>query len=166
MLINLAAKEKRAKYVSVVFLILVTFLWPAKWKSCASSAQARADMQKPVGLCFVHQGSTFWHVVQNRARHDNSKVQRFDSNGSYEFSNALSSYPGCSKIKIYFLLFPHEGCANPQTWYNPLLDCLVTPNHQPLSIPSPAMAHTMAASQAVRAISKLKNPKSETVHLS
>ena len=71
-------------------------------------------MQKPVGLCFVHQGSTFWHVVQNRARHDNSKVQRFDSNGSYKFSNALSSYPGCSKIKIYFLLFPHEGCANPQ----------------------------------------------------
>jgi len=71
-------------------------------------------MQKPVGLCFVHQGSTFWHVVQNRARHDNSKVQRFDSNGSYEFSNALSSYPGCSKIKKYFLLFPHEGCANPQ----------------------------------------------------
>ena len=89
-------------------------MWPATWKSCASSTQARADMQKPVGLCFVHQGSTFWHVVQNRARHDNSKVQRFDSNGSYEFSNALSSYPGCSKIKKYFLLFPHEGCANPQ----------------------------------------------------
>ena len=43
-------------------------------------------------------------------------VQRFDSNGSYEFSNALSSYPGCSKIKIYFLLFPHEGCANPHTY--------------------------------------------------
>ena len=43
-------------------------------------------------------------------------MQRFDSNGSCEFSNALSSYPGCSKIKIYIyiLLFPHEGCANPQ----------------------------------------------------
>ena len=76
--------------------------------------EERADMQKPVGLWYVHWGSIFSHVVQNRAQHDDYKVQRFDSIGSYTISNTLSSYPGYSKIKIYFFLFPQEGCANPQ----------------------------------------------------
>ena len=39
-------------------------------------------------------------------------VQRFDSNGSYEFSNALSSYPGCSKIIFFFTISPRGLCKS------------------------------------------------------
>ena len=105
MLINFATKETRIKCVSVVFSIVCYLLVTGHVEELCQQQQTRADMQKPVGF-FVHRGSTFWHIVQDRRRHDDSKVQRFDSNGPYAISNALSSYPSCSKIKIYFSYFP------------------------------------------------------------
>jgi hypothetical protein len=58
-LINLAAKEKRAKYVSVAFSIFGYLLVTGHFEELCQQQQARADTQKPVSLCFVHRGSTF-----------------------------------------------------------------------------------------------------------
>ena len=57
-LTNLATKEKRTKYVLVVFSIFGYLLVTGHVEELCWQQQAKADMQKPVGLCFVHQGST------------------------------------------------------------------------------------------------------------